>query len=76
MTKKEKLKQADCELIEMYNLINNYGYHFEKNGKRYDLRHWLNCYGEEVDYYTLACVGTNKIFQTFDEAVEYIAKEC
>lgn len=76
MTKKEKLKQACCEFIEMYNLINNYGYHFEKNGKRYDLRHWLNCYGEEVDYYTLACVGTNKIFQTFDEAVEYIAKEC
>lgn len=58
--------------VEGYCLVSNDGYTFEKAGNRYDLRHWLNCYGCSVDYWTVSGNGFNKSADTFDEAVEII----
>ena len=45
------------ENVEYYGLINNYGYHFKLKGFEYDLRHWLNCYGADVDDWSLSKIG-------------------
>ena len=39
--------------FKWYSLINNYGYSFDYLDDHFDLRHWLNCYGENVDYWTI-----------------------
>lgn len=39
--------------IKSYLLINNSGYEFIIKGVKYDLRHWRNVYGCEVDYYRI-----------------------
>ena len=70
MNQETALKSVGCKDIERYTLINNYGYSFIKDGVKYDLRNWLNCYGEAVDYWELSKV--EKCFDTFKEAVEFI----
>lgn len=39
------LREHGATNIERYNLINNFGYTFEIDGKEYDARFWANCYG-------------------------------
>lgn len=34
-----------------YTLINNYGYKFKIHEKECSVRHWLNCYGCDVNYW-------------------------
>lgn len=48
-----KLESMGLSKISSYMLINNYGFTFEYKGQRYDLRHWLNCYGASVDSWEL-----------------------
>ena len=43
--------------IKHYTLINNYGYTFKIGKLSFDARHWLNCYGVDVNYWT--CNVTN-----------------
>lgn len=45
MSASEIIKQYEVENIEGYCLVNNYGYTFAKDGRRYDARFWANCYG-------------------------------
>ena len=49
MTRKTKgiqvLEILGAKNIEGYSLINNYGYTFEIDGTKYDVRYWANCYG-------------------------------
>lgn len=79
--KEEVLEQAGCENVEIYMLVNNYGYTFKKGDVKFDLRHWLNCYGCDVNYWSLD--GHNidtkdyvklekSTFDKFDEALEFI----
>lgn len=70
---KEQLQNAGAENIKGYTLVNNSGYTFNKNGIYYDLRHWINCYGVEVDYYELSIRNSYKKFMTFEQAIDYIA---
>ena len=53
MNEKELLKNIGCEDIKYYALVNNDGLTFYKNNIKYDLRHVVNCYGADCDYYTL-----------------------
>ena len=62
-------------------LVNNYGYTFTKGDVKFDLRHWLNVYGEDVNYWSLDghqidtkdYVKLDKsTFDAFDEALEFI----
>ena len=71
---KKALNDAGVENIKSYCLINNDGYTFTKNGTPYDFRHWLNCYGASVDFYTLTDTANNtsKSFDDFDNAIDYI----
>lgn len=48
-----KLEAMGLSEISSYMLVNNYGYTFKYKGVLYDLRHWLNCYGADVDYWSL-----------------------
>lgn len=68
--KKMMLEAAGCKEVELYCLVENYGYTFVKGNTKYDLRRWVNCYGEAVDYWELSKV--EKCFGTFEEVVEYI----
>ena len=39
--------------IDIYQLVNNHGYYINYKGHRFDLRHWLNVYGERVDFWNM-----------------------
>ena len=76
--KEQDLRNAGCENVV---LVNNYGYTFTKGDVKFDLRHWLNCYGADVNYWSLDghkidtkdYVRLDKsTFDTFDEAFEFI----
>lgn len=79
--KEDELRNAGCENVDGYMLVNNYGYTFTKGDIKYDLRHWLNCYGADVDYWSLNGhkIGTKDYvkldkgtFKSFEEALEFI----
>ena len=36
--------------VKPYSLVNNWGCTFVKNGKHYDVRRWVNCYGADLGY--------------------------
>ena len=48
---KEIIENNGGVIVKDYTLINNYGVTFELNEIPYDARHWINCYGCEVNYY-------------------------
>ena len=50
---KEYLASKGVEDFKGYTLINNYGYTFKYKGVKYDLRHVLNVYGADVDWWDL-----------------------
>lgn len=75
------LRNAGCEKVDSYTLVNNSGYTFIKGDLKFDLRHLLNVYGEDVNYWSLDAhhintkeyVKLNKsTFENFDEALEFI----
>lgn len=55
--------------VEYYTLINNYGATFKKNGKKYDLRRWANCYGVDCGWGVFGYSGDD-----YNEAIEAIKK--
>lgn len=63
---------------EYFPLINNYGWEWEINGNRYNVRHELNCYGVECDfweYLDLQKIGTKECyrnFSTFEEMINFL----
>ena len=64
---KQQLENLNLDNFKPYYLVNNYGFLFEVNGIRYDLRKWNNCYGDEVSYFTLESTQTTESFdRTFD----------
>ena len=66
----QRLKNIGCEDVKGYTLISNYGYRFTKNGKRYDLRYWDNCYGMSLCYWSI--IDLNVKFENLDKAFEWI----
>lgn len=55
---KELLIKMGCENIEHYTLVNNTGYTFTRTDIKYDVRHWRNCYGAELDIWN--CMPLNE----------------
>lgn len=45
------LEENGATNVELYVLVNNDGFTFEKDGKKYDLRHWRNVYGATCDFW-------------------------
>ena len=79
--REEDLENIGCENVEVYLLVNNYGYTFTKGNNKYDLRHWLNCYGCDVNYWSLDAHDKNtkdfvklekSTFDTIEQALEFI----
>lgn len=52
--------------LETFNLVNNYGFTFTKNGCIYQLTHRIMCYGCECDTWDLLDKKTQK-FYAFDD---------
>ena len=50
---KAMLESKNVTNIKHYTLVNNSGYTFEYKGVKFDLRHWRNCYGVEMNCYSL-----------------------
>lgn len=51
---KEIIERNNAKIIDTYNLVNNYGYKILFNNNEYDLRHYLNIYGQEVNYWEVS----------------------
>lgn len=75
------LNEIGCNDVKFYMLCNNDGYTFNSKDKttKYDLRHWANNYGVEVDYWTVSSKAQEdkgydhyKRFDEFADAVEYL----
>lgn len=65
------------ELIREYNLVNNYGYIVKVYDKEVDIRHWLNMYGAEVNYWDSNLKTTDtKIQKIIDKLVKKLDEEC
>lgn len=48
-TPREVLAANGATNIEEYSLVNNYGFVFDLDGKKYDARFWANCYGTALN---------------------------
>ena len=48
-TPHEVLAANGATNIEEYSLVNNYGFTFDLDGKKYDARFWANCYGTALN---------------------------
>jgi hypothetical protein len=46
---REALERAGATNIEEYSLVNNYGFMFDLDCKKYDARFWANCYGTALN---------------------------
>ena len=62
---------AGVKKVEPYSLINNWGVRFTKNGKSYDLRRWVNCYGCDLGW-GIDGLGSDK---SFCQCLEYIIEK-
>ena len=52
---KDIIESHGYTVIEDYLLINNYGIVFSTDGNnRIDARHWKNCYGAEMNSYSIS----------------------
>ena len=52
---KEIIESHGYSIVEEYTLINNYGIVFSTDGSnRIDARHWINCYGAEMNSYIIS----------------------
>ena len=56
--------------IEGYCLINNYGYTFELDGKRYDARYWANCYGVALNVWRVDSLNRRTDNPNFYEPID------
>lgn len=65
-------KIQGVENIEIYYLVNNYGATFTKNGVKFDLLRWANCYGVDcgwgVDVHDHKGIGC----ASYKRAIEFI----
>lgn len=71
------LERYGAQNIRSYILISNSGYVFDLDGGTYDLRHWRNIYGAQVDHYSY--IDTSKAqsdtLAKLREILEEIKKE-
>lgn len=63
------LEKFGAKNIEGYCLINNYGYTFEIDGKKYDARFWANCYGACLNVWIVDSLNKRKDDPRFYEPV-------
>ena len=77
----QTLIEVGAKSVKPYFLVNNAGYTFEKNGLKFDLRHFTNIYGAEVNYWGISAKKDgeqfvikeySKDFNTFEEAIDFI----
>lgn len=60
---KKFLEEIGASNIKFYMLVNNDGYTFEYKGVKFDLRHWVNVYGVETNFYSLMNNTTPETYQ-------------
>lgn len=60
------LRRFGATEIKQYYLVSNYGYTFNLNGQKYDVRFWANCYGAYVGRWSGA---TKEIDDAFNEEI-------
>lgn len=66
---KEALGKLGVEFQE-YNLVNNHGVTAETDQHSIDIRHWLNLYGVDVDYWDIRIVDKETREQKYDKSIE------
>jgi hypothetical protein len=78
MKETELVNGLNLDNLNWYTLISNYGFTFTINDNKFDVRHWLNDYGFEVDYWSITDLskwgtkGCSQTFKTLEETIEYI----
>lgn len=71
---KMQLEKLNLDNFKSYTLVSNYGFLFEINGIRYDLRKWNNCYGDVVSFFTLEATQTPESFDRTFDTIEQVIK--
>ena len=66
---KEALGKLGVEFQE-YNLVNNHGMTAETDQSSIDIRHWLNLYGVDVDYWDIRIVNKETREQKYEETLD------
>lgn len=51
---KAVLEKHGATNLESYTLINNFGWTFDMDGRRYDARYWANCYGVPLERWEIS----------------------
>ena len=69
------LEKYGATNIKGYTLVNNYGYTFELNGKRWDARYWANCYGCALDEWRIDRCRDNDEPYPFSGVIKEIENE-
>ena len=65
------------ELIREYSLVNNYGYIVKIYDKEVDIRHWLNVYGQDTNFWDSNLRTTDvKIQTTINKLTRMLNEEC
>ena len=59
--------------IKTYTLVNNYGAYFKKDGVKFDLRRWANCYGADCGWGVSVQGHKGASCTTYDECIQFIA---
>ena len=70
MYKVEILKKHGAEEIKYYSLISNYGYTFSIRGNKFDIRFWANCYGAEINRWSIHSCGDVQMPKELREQIE------
>ena len=73
---REVILNNNFEIVKEYSLVNNYGYIVKVNNNEYDLRHWRNIYGAEINYWEISGKvaseeDKNKLIELQKEMNEY-----
>lgn len=61
------------ENIKTYTLVNNYGADFTKDGVKFDLRRWANCYGADCGWGVSVHNHKGLSCKTYDECIKFIS---
>ncbi len=57
---REVLEKYGATNIKYYSLVNNYGFTFEIDNEKFDVRYWANCYGVAINKWSVETYMVSK----------------
>ena len=73
---KDILLKYNCTNLNRYSLVNNNGWTFDLNGNNYDVRHWKNIYGVQVNYWKIDTSADDINIDILNRIVKDLNENC